>query len=120
VFREHAGMPLRFVLPEETPYSFLRKYLLRPHRAPLADANLAERVRHTALEIAAIFGVNWAARIDLIHETATGRLRFLECDVAPLIGAGSAFAASFQGAGMSRAEQLRMLLTETENSGSAC
>ena len=113
VFRDQAGMPLRIFLPEATPYSFLRKYLLRPRHAPLADARLAERVRRTALEIAGIFGVDWAARIDLIHETESDRLRFLECDVAPLVGANSAFAASLEAAGVSRAEQLRMLLDES-------
>ena len=112
VFGDRAGMPLRILLPDATPYSFFRKYLLRPRHGPLADAGLAERVRRTALEIAGIFGVDWAARIDLIHETGTDRLRFLECDVAPLVGANSAFAASFEAAGMSRAEQLRMLLNE--------
>jgi hypothetical protein len=60
-----------------------------------------------------MFGVDWAARVDLIHETETDRLRFLECDVAPLVGANSAFAASFAATGVSRAEQLRMLLNET-------
>lgn len=110
VVRDRAGMALRIFLPEGTPYSFLRKYLLRPRRAPLADAGLAERVRRRALEIAGIFGVDWAARIDLIHEAATDRLCFLECDAAPLVGANSVFAASLEAAGMSRAEQLRMLL----------
>jgi hypothetical protein len=57
-----------------------------------------------------------AAHIDLIHETATDRLRLLECDVAPLIGAGSAFAASFEAAGISRAEQLRMLVSVERSS----
>jgi ATP-grasp domain len=47
VFRDRAGMPLRIVLPEATPHSFLRKYLLRPRRTPLADAGLAERVRRS-------------------------------------------------------------------------
>ena len=70
-------------------------------------------MRHAALKIAEVFGVNWAARIDLIHETTTDRLCFLECDVAPLVGAHSAFAASFEAAGIGRAEQLRMLLNET-------
>jgi D-alanine-D-alanine ligase-like ATP-grasp enzyme len=112
VFRDRAGMPLRILLPEATPYSFFRKYLLRPRHAPLADEGLAEQVRRTALEIAGTFGVDWAARIDLIHETGTDRLRFLECDVAPLVGATSAFAVSLEAAGMSRAEQLRMLLNE--------
>lgn len=113
VLHERAGMPLRIILPEGTPYSFFRKYLLPPRRAPLATGDLAERVRCTALEVAAIFGVDWAARIDLIHETATDRLYLLECDVAPLIGARSAFAASLEAAGVGRAEQLRMLLTKT-------
>lgn len=113
VVRDRAGMALRIFLPEGTPYSFLRKYLLRPRHLPLADASLAERVRRRALEIAGIFGVDWAARIDLIHEAVTDRLCFLECDAAPLVGANSAFAASLEAAGMSRAEQLRTLLNET-------
>jgi D-alanine-D-alanine ligase-like ATP-grasp enzyme len=111
VCRERVGMPLCICLPEGTLYSFFRKYLLRPPRVPLADAGLADRVQHAARQIAAIFGVNWAARIDLIHETATDRLRFLECDVAPLVGARSAFAASFEAAGIKRDQQLRRLLT---------
>jgi D-alanine-D-alanine ligase-like ATP-grasp enzyme len=112
VFRDRVGMPLRILLPEGTPYSFFRKYLLRPPRAPVADTELAERVRRTALRIATIYSVDWAARIDLIHESATDQLRFLECDVAPLVGARSAFAASFGAGGMSRVEQLRLLLNE--------
>jgi D-alanine-D-alanine ligase-like ATP-grasp enzyme len=112
VCRDRVGMPLRIILPEGTPYSFFRKYLLRPRRAPVSDAGLAERVRRTSLEIARIFGVDWAARIDLIHETATDRLRFLECDVVPLVGEKSAFAASFEASGINRAEQLRMLLND--------
>jgi D-alanine-D-alanine ligase-like ATP-grasp enzyme len=110
VFRDRVGMPLRIVLPSGTPHSFLRKYLLRPPRIPLSDARLAKRVRQAAVKIAEVFGVDWAARIDLIHETATDRLRFLECDVVPLVGARSAFVASFEAAGISRAEQLRMLV----------
>jgi hypothetical protein len=39
------------------------------------------------------------------------RLCFLECDVAPLVSANSAFAASLEAAGIGRAEQLRMLLS---------
>jgi D-alanine-D-alanine ligase-like ATP-grasp enzyme len=112
VFGDRAGTPLRILLPEATPYSFLRKYLVRPRRAPLDGAGLAERVRRMASEIARIFKVDWAARLDLIHETGTDRLRFLECDVAPLVGATSAFAASFQAAGVSRDQQLRMLLNK--------
>jgi D-alanine-D-alanine ligase-like ATP-grasp enzyme len=111
VCRERVGMPLCICLPEGTPYSFWRKYLLRPLRVPLADAGLAHRVQRTARQIAAIFGVDWAARIDLIHEKESDRLRFLECDVAPLVGARSAFAASFEAAGIKRDQQLRGLLT---------
>jgi hypothetical protein len=40
-------------------------------------------------------------------------LRFLECDAAPLVGAQSAFPASLAAAGISRAEQLRLMLNET-------
>jgi D-alanine-D-alanine ligase-like ATP-grasp enzyme len=110
VIHGRAGMPLRLSLPEGTPYTFARKYLLRPGRGPLADPALAGRVRELALRIAESFAVNWAARIDLIHETATGRLRFLECDVAPLVGPDSAFAASLAAGGIARGEQLELLL----------
>ncbi len=110
VIHDCVGMPLRLDLPAGTPYSFARKYLLRPHRTPVADEALAERVRRLATEIAGVYAVDWAARIDLIHETATGRLRLLECDVAPLVGPGSAFAASLAAAGVPRAEQLELLL----------
>lgn len=112
VLRDRVGMPLHIVLPEGTPYSFWRKYLWCPVRTPVGDNSVAERVRQVALGIAMIFGVDWAARIDLIHETATDRLRFLECDAAPLVGARSAFAASFKAAGIDRAEQLQMLVNE--------
>ena len=108
--RGRAGVPLRILLPEGTPYSFTRKYLLRPRRAPLADAALSRRVRDLAARIAALFGSDWAARVDFILESGTGRLCFLECDVAPLIGDGSAFAESLSAAGMTRTEQLRLLL----------
>jgi len=110
VIHGRVGTPLRLFLPEGTPYTFACKYLLRPGRGPLADAALAERTRELALKIAGVFAVDWAARIDLIHETATGRLRFLECDVAPLVGPHSAFAASLAAAGVSRPEQLELLL----------
>ena len=50
---------------------------LATHRRA-ADAGLTERVRRAALEVAGIFGVDWAARIDLIYETETDRLRFLD------------------------------------------
>jgi D-alanine-D-alanine ligase-like ATP-grasp enzyme len=115
VCRGRLGTPLRIILPEGTPYSFFRKYLLRPRRVPVTDADLAERVRRTSLEIAGVFRVNWAARIDLIHEKANDRLRFLECDVAPLVGVRSAFAASLEASGINRAEQLRMLLHDSAN-----
>jgi D-alanine-D-alanine ligase-like ATP-grasp enzyme len=110
LFRGRAGEAVRILLPEGTLYSFTRKYLLRPPRAPLADAALARRVRGLAENIARVFGVDWAGRVDLIHETASGRLRFLECEAAPLVSAGSVFAASFAAAGVGRDEQLRWLL----------
>lgn len=110
VLHGRMGMPLQILLPEGMPYSFTRKYVWRPGRAPVTDAALVERVRELAQRVAAALGVDWAARIDLIHERATGRLYFLECDVAPLVGAQSAFAASLAAAGVGRAEQLRLLL----------
>jgi D-alanine-D-alanine ligase-like ATP-grasp enzyme len=110
VLHETVGRPLRIALPEGTLYSFARKYLLRARREPLADAALGERVRETALRIAALLGVDWAARVDFIYDAKRDRLCFLECDVAPLIGIGSAFSVSLLAAGMPRAEQLRRLI----------
>lgn len=111
VIHGRVGIPLHIDLPEGTPYSFARKYCWRPARAPVRAAPLAGRVREVAAHVAAALDVDWAARIDLIHETETGRLRVLECDAAPLVGARSAFAASLAAAGIGRAEQLRLLLT---------
>jgi len=107
-----AGNPLRLELPEGVPYTFLRKYLQRPGRAPLADRALAARAQQTALAAARALGVDWAARADFIHERVSGRLLFLECDAAPLVGPASAFAASLASGGMQRAEQLARLLGE--------
>lgn len=110
VLHGRVGLPLRIDLPVGAPLSFTRKYLFRTRRAPLMDATLAARVQRSAVEIAAVFGVDWAARIDLIHDETSDRLCFLECDAAPLVGARSAFAASLEAAGLGRAEQLRLLL----------
>jgi len=104
------GTPLQILLPEGVLYRFWRKYLLRPRHRSVHDPALHERVREAAHRIAVMLGVDWAARVDFIHEPATGRLRFLECDAAPLIGPASAFAASFTASGMSRPEQLRRVL----------
>jgi len=98
------GAPLRIELSPATMYSFARKYLVRARRAPVED----ERVRETAFRIVRLLGVDWAARVDFIR--CADRLVFLECDVAPLVGAGSAFAESLAAAGMPRAEQLRRLI----------
>ena len=106
VFREQTGLPLRIFLPPGTPYSFLRKYFFRPRRDILAD----ERIREVASRAAAALGVDWAARVDLMIEQGTGRICFLECDAAPLVGPASAFAASFAAAGIDRARQLEWLL----------
>ena len=111
VMRAHVGAPLRIVLPEGTPYSFARKYLLGTRRVPISEPALVGHVRDAAARIAALLGVDWAARIDFIRQ-ASGRLCFLECDAAPLIGARSAFAMSFAAAGLDRARQLRLLLNE--------
>jgi len=104
------GRPLELVLPQGAIYSFARKYLRRPRREPLRDAALAARVRETAFRLAELFAVNWAARVDFVCQPG-GRLCFLECDVAPMIASGSSFAASLAAAGISRAEQLRLLTT---------
>lgn len=104
------GRPLAIGLAPGKIYSFARKYLLRPPRGLLPDLALAMRVREAAARIARLLSVNWAARVDFIA-SATGRLCFLECDVAPLVGAHSAFAQSLALAGIDRAEQLRLLTT---------
>ena len=110
ILGSEAGMPLRIALPEGTPYTFRRKYLWPPAKVPLADARLCRRARAEALRISRIFGIDWAARIDFIHERDADRLVFLECDAAPLVGPSSAFAASLAAAGMAREAQLRRLL----------
>jgi D-alanine-D-alanine ligase-like ATP-grasp enzyme len=109
VLHGRTGMPLRIHLPEGVTYSFARKYLLRPRRSPLADAALALRVCQMALAITKLLGVDWAARLDFIHAPRSGRLCFLECDAAPLVGLGSAFADSLSAEGLPRTQQLRLL-----------
>lgn len=108
--RSRMGLPLRILLPEGRPYTFLRKYLLTPDREALADGALLERVCETALAIARLFRINWAARIDFLYDPLRERLCFLECDVAPLVGPASAFAHSLTAAGITRREQLRLLI----------
>jgi D-alanine-D-alanine ligase-like ATP-grasp enzyme len=109
-----AGFPLQILLPPGTPYSFTRKYVLRPKREPLPDVQLAERVRTCATRIATALGVGWAARVDFVYDVSLDRLWFLECDAAPLVSRDSAFAASFAAAGRGRDTQLRMLLGAIE------
>jgi D-alanine-D-alanine ligase-like ATP-grasp enzyme len=104
LFRDRVGMPLRIHLPPGTPYTFLRKYLVRPGRSVLEDS----RVRNAAMEVGRLLGIDWAARVDFIVRDGTPF--FLECDAAPLVGPDSAFAASFAAAGVERAAQLRWLV----------
>ena len=113
VLHGRTGAPLQVCLREGVPYSFLRKYLLRPRRRQLSDAGLVRRVQDAALRIAAVFGVDWAARIDFIHETHSGTLYFLECDVAPLLAVGSAFEMSLTCAGIGRREQIDLLFSSS-------
>lgn len=108
-----AGLPLRLMLPEGVPLTFLRKYLLRPRREAVSEASLVGRVTEAAMQVAATLGVDWAARVDFILERETNRLVFLECDAAPLVGPGSAFAESLTAAAMERSIQLAHLLGET-------
>lgn len=105
LFREHVGLPLEILLPRGTPYSFARKYLLRPPRRVLAEESLRECARRAGQ----LLGVDWAARVDFIVAN-DGRAFFLECDAAPLVGPDSAFAASFAAAGVDRRRQLDWLV----------
>lgn len=109
--RGRIGAPLRIELAEGTPYSFIRKYLLRPRLLPAAAA-LSRRAVALTRQVVDALGADWAARVDLIHEKASDRLYVLECDAAPLIGAQSAFAASLAAANITRQEQLELLLAE--------
>jgi len=59
--------------------------------------------------IAATLGVGWAARVDFIHDPRVDALYFLECDVAPRVGRGSAFDRRLRGAGLGRGELLDRL-----------
>ena len=72
------------------------------------------RVRVEAVRIAATLGVDWAARIDFIHDRGADMLYVLECDVAPLVGAGSAFDSSLRAAGIARGEQLKRLFLRND------
>ncbi|HEY1326652.1 MAG TPA: ATP-grasp domain-containing protein [Casimicrobiaceae bacterium] len=109
VLNGEAGFPLHIRIPDGTLYTFARKYVLRPRIEPLAEQPFATRVRVEAARIAAALGVDWAARVDFIHERAGDLLYFLECDVAPLVGPGSAFDTSLRAAGLTRSEQLERL-----------
>ena len=109
VLNGQAGAPLHIGIPDGALYTFARKYVLRPRIVPVTEPQLATRVRDEAVRIAATLGVDWAARIDFIHEPGADMLYFLECDVAPLVGPGSAFDASFRAAGLARSEQLKRL-----------
>ena len=108
VLGERVGRPLEIALEPGSIYTFTRKYLRRARRTVLADLQLSRRARESALKIARLLGVNWAARVDFIAEPG-GRLCFLECDVAPMLAASSAFAMSLAAAGIERAEQLALL-----------
>jgi len=105
----HAGTPLQVRIPAGALYTFMRKYVRRPRIVPVTEEPFATRVRAEALRMAATLGVDWAARIDFIHEPGTDLLYFLECDVAPLVGPGSAFDSSLRTAGVDRNEQLKRL-----------
>ena len=104
LFREHVGMPFEIFVPRGRPYSFARKYLLRPRRASFSD----DRLRDLTRRIGTLLGIDWAARVDFIIDDA-GRPQFLECDAAPLVGPDSAFAASLAAAGIDRGQQLDWL-----------
>jgi len=106
LFRDRVGIPLEIRVPPGKPYSFLRKYLLRPRIVPIAD----EALRTVARRVGQLLGVDWAARVDFIVEAETERVCFLECDAAPLVGPDSAFAASLTAAGVDRRRQLDWLI----------
>jgi D-alanine-D-alanine ligase-like ATP-grasp enzyme len=99
-----AGTPLHIRIEDDAMYTFARKYVLRPDIEPVAERALAARVRDEATRIAATLGVDWAARIDFRYDPRADVLYFLECDVAPLVGQGSAFDTSLRAAGMPRSE----------------
>jgi D-alanine-D-alanine ligase len=112
VLNGRAGAPLHIRVPDGALYTFARKYVLRPSIVPIVEERFAARVRVEALRIAATLAVDWAARIDFIHEPAADMLYFLECDVAPLVGPGSAFDTSLRAAGVARTEQLERLFQD--------
>ncbi len=109
VLNGETGAPLHIRIPDGALYTFARKYVLRPRIVPVAEQRFATRVRVEAVRIAATLGVDWAARIDFIHEPGADMLYFLECDVAPLVGRGSAFDTSLRATGLPRSELLKRL-----------
>jgi len=104
------GAALRIAVQEGALYSFARKYFFRPRRIALDEPSLVHRARSAAAKVAECLGVDWAARVDFIHDRRRDRLCFLECDAAPLINVGSAFTDSLAAGGMPRAEQLARLI----------
>jgi D-alanine-D-alanine ligase len=112
VLNGQAGAPLHIRIPDHALYTFVRKYVLRPRIVPVAEQRLATRVRFAAVQIAATLGVDWAARVDFIHEPGADMLYFLECDVAPLLGPGSAFDRSLRAAGLPRSELVKRLFVD--------
>ena len=114
VLHGEAGVALHILVPDGRLYTFVRKYVLRPRIVPMPEPRLAARVRAEALRIAETLGVDWAARVDFIHDPRVDALYFLECDVAPLVGRGSAFDTSMRGAGLGRGELLDRLSQRAE------
>lgn len=113
VLNGKVGVPVEIMRPEGKLYSFLRKNLMKTKKKELDDPELSKRIQRIAAQIAEIFAIDWAARVDFLYEKASGRIYFLECDAAPAIGVSSSFADSLRRMGVTREEQIALIVGDS-------
>jgi D-alanine-D-alanine ligase-like ATP-grasp enzyme len=109
-FLARPGHPFEILRPPGTIYSFRRKNLMRTPKRPLQDDRLVRRIQKQVLTVCDLMGVDWGARVDFLFERRNNLLYFLECDAAPLIHRASAFTLSLASAGLTREQQITLLL----------
>ncbi len=118
VLKGKVGTPLQVMRPERKLYSFFRKNLMKTKKTELDDPDLSNRIQELAAQVAEIFAIDWAARVDFLYEKGSGRIYFLECDAAPTIGSSSSFAESLRRMGVTREEQIALIVGDSRASRS--
>ncbi|MEE9232934.1 MAG: hypothetical protein V3U07_05725 [Nitrospirales bacterium] len=89
--------------------SIIRKFQLKEREEP----ELSNRIQGIAAQVAEIFSIDWAARVDFLYDKGSGRIYFLECDAAPTIGTSSSFAGSPRRMGVTREEQIALIVGDS-------